>query len=114
MEGGGSWKSPSLTCKYDKRQIRNNAATSTGYSLRDGEWKTGRGARRLQVAARVTRTRPSTQRCRWKETSETLQAGLDCGGKENSPAVALDGLRVVPLKQTSGAAFDLCVKIRLS
>lgn len=49
-----------------------------------------------------------------EETSETLQAGLDCGGKENSAAVALDGLRVVLLKQTSGASFDLCVKIKLS
>lgn len=56
-----------------------------------------------------------------EERSETLQAGLDCGGKENTAAVALYGLRVVLLygirvvllKQNSGASFDLCVKMKL-
>lgn len=48
-----------------------------------------------------------------EERSETLQAGLDCGGKENTAAVALYGLRVVLLKQNSGASFDLCEKMKL-
>lgn len=59
--GGGAGKVPSLTCKYDKQQTGNDA-TSTSYSLRDDERETGRGAGRLQAAARVTRTRPSRQR----------------------------------------------------
>lgn len=48
-----------------------------------------------------------------EERIETLQAGLDCGGKENTAAVALFGLRAVLLKQNSGASFDLWVKMKL-
>lgn len=55
-----------------------------------------------------------------EERSETLQAGLDCGGKENTAAVALYGLRVVLLyglrvvllKRNSGASSDLCEKMK--